>query len=208
MGQVFLTHTKKDEEFCDKFDNICAGVGIRRFRSEFEKISKPSWRKIKEEMNKSTALFFLIGKELVRSQELNDPDWRFTQNWISYEIGLACQMGIDVWAVCDDVSINFPIPYLNNYLTISLKHEPVFDYARVILELYNGGFKFPYPYRYPQVVIENNISVNKWVDLSMECPVCKIQFNLHSGFEIGHKIKCPQCLADLTFNEKFPRILG
>ena len=126
MRQVFVSHTKKDEKFCDQFDRVCARVGIKAFRSEFETISTPAWKTIKEAINKSIALFFLVGKELVKSQNENEPEWRYTQNWIAYEMGLACQKGIDVWAICDDVLINFPMPYINNYLAVSLKHEPAF----------------------------------------------------------------------------------
>ena len=40
IKQVFVSHTKKDEKFCDAFDRVCARVGIIAFRSEFEKMSK------------------------------------------------------------------------------------------------------------------------------------------------------------------------
>ena len=38
MKMVFVSHTKRDAEFCDAFDRVCARVGIRAFRSEFEKL--------------------------------------------------------------------------------------------------------------------------------------------------------------------------
>jgi len=183
MKQVFVSHTKKDELFCNEFDRICARVGIRAFRSEDEKILKPAWKTIKEEMKKSIAMFFLVGEELVQSQDLNDHEWRYTQNWIAYEMGLACQVGIDVWAICDDVLINFPIPYINNYLTVSLKHKPAFDYLRGILQEYKNGQTFSYPYR----------------DFEIICPYddCKMEFNFHVELEPGGKIRCPQCLRDM-----------
>ncbi len=192
MKQVFVSHTKKDEKFCDSFDKVCARVGIKAFRSEFEKMSKPAWKTIKKAMNKSVALFFLVGEELVKSQDLNDSKWRYTQNWIAYEMGLACQLGIDVWAICDDVSINFPMPYINNYLTVSLKHRAAFDYLRGVLENYNGGLKFPFPYR---EAYGKNYGVS--------CPYynCKMEFNLHVKLKPGEKIKCPQCLREMTFHK-------
>ena len=182
---VFISHTKKDTEFCDAFDRVCARVGIRAFRSEFETIDKPAWKTIKDAINKSIAVFFLVGKELVKSQILGDPEWRYTQNWIAYEIGIACQRGIDVWAVCDDVLINFPMPYINNYLTVSLKHEPAFKYLRKVLEIYKKGGTFPYPYK--------NLGTKcPWID-------CQIEFNLHVTLPPGGIIKCPQCLRDMIF---------
>ena len=182
MKQVFVSHTKKDEEFCDAFDRVCARVGIKAFRSEFEEILAPAWKTIKNAINKSVALFFLVGKNLVNSQNMGDPEWRYTQNWIAYEIGLACQRGIDVWAICDDVLINFPMPYINNYLTVSLRHEPAFKYLRGVLQNYRDGFNYPFP---------GKEAVN--------CPYCKIGFNLHVSLGPGEKIRCPQCLRDIEF---------
>ena len=183
MKQVFMSHTKKDRQFCNEFDRICARVGIRAFRSEDEDILKPAWKTIRDEMNKSIAMFVLIGEELVKSQDLNDPEWRYTQNWIAYEIGLACQVGIDVWAICDDVLINFPIPYINNYLTVSLKHKPAFDYLRDVLREYKIGQTFSYPYENFDII----------------CPYddCKMEFNFHVELEPEGKIRCPQCLRDM-----------
>ena len=66
--RVFLSHTKFDKDFCDKFDNICSNVGMKRFRSEFAEIDEPPWRTIKEQLGKSRALFLFIGKELVNRQ--------------------------------------------------------------------------------------------------------------------------------------------
>ncbi len=184
MKQVFVSHTKKDRVFCDAFDNVCASVGMRRFNTDFEIIPMPTWETIKKEMNKSIALFFLVGKELVTSQDLNDPDWRYTQNWIAYEMGLACQLGIDVWAICDDVLINFPMPYINNYLTVSLRHKPAFDYLRGVLENYRDGNTYPFP-----------------GEEEIHCPYddCKMEFNLHVSLQLGEKIRCPQCLRDMVF---------
>jgi len=190
-NQVFISHTKKDEQFCNLFDRVCAREGIIAFRSEDENILKPAWKTIKKEMKKSFALFFLVGKELVQSQDLNDPEWRYTQNWIAFEMGLACQVGIDVWVICDDVLINFPTPYINNYLTISLKHTPAFDYLREILQRYKNGSTFSYPCK--SFYGDN---------LDIICPHddCKMEFNLHVKWEPGHIIKCPQCLRDMELN--------
>jgi len=192
MKQVFVSHTQRDMDFCDAFDRVCASVGIKRFRSEFESISPPAWKTVKEAMNNSIALFFLVGNQLVVSQDLNYPEWRYTQNWIAYEIGLACQRAIDVWAICDDVLINFPMPYINNYLTVSLKHKPAFDYLRFVLEEYKRGEVFPVPY----------VDVRgKRLDVACPRDDCGTEFNLHVELQPGEEIRCPQCLKDMVFPE-------
>ena len=182
--QIFISHTEKDVEFCDIFDRACARVGIRAFRSEFEKIETPAWETIKGAMNKSRALFLLVGKELVRAQESSDPNWRYTQNWIAYEIGLACQRGIDVWVVCDGMEINFPVPYLNNYLTISLRNKASFKYMVNCLKDYNKGKVFRFP-----------------GDYATSCPHenCGAEFNLHIKLHPRQTIKCPQCLRNIIY---------
>ena len=121
MAQIFLSHTKKDKKICDLLGTriFARNEGIKYFRSEFEKIEKPEWKTIKDKINKSCALFFLVGEELVKGmgklvskelikeinkshtssterKNLQGNDWRYTQNWIAYEIGVACQKGIDV----------------------------------------------------------------------------------------------------------------
>jgi hypothetical protein len=131
-GKAFLSHTKLDSKFCDRFDNVCASVGLARFRSDFADIAKPSWSTIKYELEQSSVLFLLVGKELVKQQATPTQDWKHTQNWISYEVGLAHGRGIDVWVVCDSVEINFPVPYFNNYAPFGLEPGIPMQYMQQI----------------------------------------------------------------------------
>ena len=187
--QVFVSHTKDDKEFCDMFDVACARVGLRAFRSEFETIGIPQWKTIKEAMEQSIAMFLLVGKKLVAHQASPSPDWKYTQNWIAYETGLACQKGIDVWVFCDGVEVNFPVPYFNNYALYGLDTKENFDFLRTILTTYDSGETFPVP---------------TW-NRNTPCPHedCGIEFNLHSTLPPGKVIKCPQCLKDIPFKQGF-----
>lgn len=184
--QIFLSHTKKDKEFCDLFDTIFARVDIRGFRSEFEDFEKPAWKTIMKAINDSTALFLLIGKELVQNHAQKVDGWNHTQNWIAYEIGVACQKGIDVWAICDNVKINFPMPYVNNYLDMNLRTDDGRKSMRKLLEAYCAGQNFSFPYTYP---LGRNAS--------FRCNPCGMLFNVHHIWTIGDEIRCPQCLTDL-----------
>jgi len=188
--QIFMSHTKDDKEFCDMFDVACARVGIKAFRSEFETIRIPQWKTIQDAMTKSIAMFLLVGKQLVAHQTSPSPDWKYTQNWIAYETGLACQAGIDVWVFCDNVDINFPVPYFNNYAVWGMSSKEAFDWLRIhVLELYNEGLTFTVPIK----------------DKHTSCPYkdCGINFNLHSILDVGTTIKCPQCLRDMVFEKGF-----
>lgn len=191
MKQIFVSHTKKDTEICDLFDRAVARVEIKAFRSELENIDRPPWRTIKEAVNNSNALFFLVGKELIKNQDSKSEDWKYTQNWIAYEIGLACQKNIDVWALCDNVQLNFPMPYINNYLDINLRNQPGLDFVKFILEVYKDGGSFAYPYSYPNS------------PAAFRCAQCGMFFNVHNTIGRGDPIRCPQCLEDLiVFREE------
>lgn len=185
--KVFLSHTKLDRKFCDRFDNICATVGLSRFRSDFADILKPSWSTIKYELEQSSALFLLIGKKLVQQQAAPSPDWKFTQNWISYEVGLAHRQNIDVWVICDKVSINFPIPYFNNYVPGGLAPGAPMKYMEGIFKTYCEGGS--YPLKEPTFTA---------------CKPCGIQFNLHNKLKPGQLITCPQCLHKIQWEKGFP----
>jgi len=188
--QVFVSHTQKDVEFCDIFDRACARVGVKAFRSEFEKIELPAWQTIRDAIRSSCALFLLVGKELVNAQASGAPSWSHTQNWIAYETGVACERGLDVWVICDNTIINFPVPYLNNYLTVSLRYKQSFDYFVLILQSYATGLKTTFP---------DTKSVT-------QCPYtdCKGIYNLNVRLEPGESIICPQCLRRIIFPEGFP----
>ncbi len=187
--QIFMSHTKDDKEFCDKFDVACARVGIKAFRSEFETIGTPQWETIKDAMTNSIAMFLLVGKQLVAHQASPTKDWKYTQNWIACETGLASQRGIDVWVYCDHVDINFPVPYFNNYAVWGLISKRNFNFLKRVLDFYNQGDTFGEPI------------VGKYIN----CPYkeCGIGFNLHSTLHAGTKIKCPQCLRNIVFEKGF-----
>lgn len=187
--QIFISHTQLDKAFCDSFDVVCARAGMKAFRSEFEKIEPPAWMTIKDALEKSIVMFLLVGKELRAIVSYPSPNWEYTKNWIAYEVGVACEHGIDVWVVCDDgVEINFPVPYFNNYLPAGFHSKEGVDFMRQILEAYNAGQSFP---------IDGSIAVT--------CPYdnCRIEFNLRVRLDPGGEVTCPQCLRRIRFNQGF-----
>ena len=186
--QIFVSHTKKDVKFCDELDRVCSRVGIKAFRSEFEEIKPPAWGTIKDAMDQSVAMFLLIGAELIKAQEAKAPDWAYVQNWIAYEIGLACERRLDVWVVCDDVEINFPVPYFNHYFPFNFRDSPNFGVMRGFLQVYHSkGVFVPPP------------------EKKTYCPYedCRINFNLHVVLPPDSKIKCPQCLRNIVYPKGF-----
>ncbi len=188
--QVFVSYTQKDVEFCDIFDRGCAQIGLKAFRSEFERIGFPDWETKRKAIRASRVLFLLIGKELAEAQISGGPSWAYTQNWIAYEIGIAYERGMDVWVICDDVKINFPVPYLNNYLPISLRQKETFNFLLEILKAYTRYKKIKFP----------DPQYGFW------CPYedCQTPFNLWMIAEPNDMVVCPHCLREIVFDKKFP----
>lgn len=182
--KVFESHTKLDSEFCDVFDRACARVGIDAFRSEYEHIKPPAWRTIKGELRQSQALFLLIGKALIEAQTKHKIEWEYTQNWIAYEIGAASQLGIDVWVLCDNLQINFPVPYFNHYMPYSIRDNQ-FDSLVMVLQMY----------------ADKMASVVKGLPGKLTCvyPDCSITYNLHGYVPKNGIVVCPCCLRQMKF---------
>ena len=163
---------------------------MRRFRSEFEELGIPAWKRILDEINRSKALFLLVGKELVKAQAVSESDWKYTQNWIAYEIGLACKSNIDVWVITDSIDINFPVPYLNNYdihgFDPKMPHQRKWMYQ--LLESYKRGMKYRLGWN---------------TDFLFECPydTCGAEYNFYSQLEKGTILSCPTCLRQMEFKE-------
>lgn len=62
VTQIFVSHTRLDKQTYDKFDVAAARVGIKVFRSEYETLVPPAWKTIRDEIERSSALFLLVGQ--------------------------------------------------------------------------------------------------------------------------------------------------
>jgi hypothetical protein len=194
--QLFISHTKRDKEFCDSFESMTNRVGgFRVFRSEFEQVVPPAWKTIKKAISESTAIFLLVGKELVKAQELAESDptsrevWKYTHNWIAYEVGLACQQGKDVWVVCDNVNINFPVPYLTHYevMGIDRSDNASNDFWKGVFTEYLKTIKPP-----------------TFFEITCPDPHCKASYELRTDRHDNGTIICPTCLRTMQFPHGWP----
>ena len=108
--QIFISHSRRDKGIRNF---ILAGFsqveGVRPRVMELEDLEPPPWRYIKREIENSLAVFLLIGENVIDAGIQ-------THNWISFEIGLACQMGKDVWVFEPiNADIRFPVPYFDYF---------------------------------------------------------------------------------------------
>ena len=190
--KAFISHSQYDRDFCNAYDNACDSVGLKRLRSEFAEIEKPSWKTINREIQKCNVLFLLIGEQLRKRQRqrVSSPkytDWLFTQNWISYERGVASQNNTDIWVVSDSPDINFPVNYLNYYyLWEGHLEKPEQRQICSYLKAYKESIR---------------IRFDNSVKFTCPNPNCRASYSIPQAFSKGAKIRCPSCLKILEFSE-------
>ena len=126
---IFVSHSQHDADIRTSFDTIFARAGVRSVCMEFEEMYSPPWQHIRNEMIGSEAVFLLLGPNVSSSI--------YTQNWIAFEVGLACALGKSVWVFEQEGSyIEFPIPYLTDYMIYDLSDKAHFGYVRDVIQGY------------------------------------------------------------------------
>jgi hypothetical protein len=192
MPKVFMSHSRRDKNYCDSFEKACRDAGLEVFRSEFENIEKPPWKTLKREISQSPVLFLLIGKEFTKIQKnlkIDTPEyhkWMATQNWIAYEIGVSAQKGIEVWVICEDGDIYFPVPYFTN------------------IYFWEGKLADPYLVNFLEIYSKNNyVLFDKRMRYTCSNSNCRITYNIIQPLAKGAKLKCPSCLKIMEFPEGF-----
>lgn len=158
-------------------------------------LKHPLGKQLNGKSTNHPALFLLIGKEFTerqRSVTTNTPEytsWVFTQNWIAFEIGVASQKGIEVWVLCEDPDIYFPVPYLTNlYFWEGKLSNPDQRYLIFFLKAYS----------------KNNVIVfDKRMKHTCPNPNCKATYNIIQSLRKGVKLKCPSCLEIMEFPDGF-----
>lgn len=121
--KIFVSHSQNGKEIRFSFDSVFARTGVISKCMEFENIiNPPAWEEIKNQITTSEAVFLLLGPNIRSSIH--------TQNWVAFETGLVCAMGKEVWVFEQYGSnIEFPIPYLTDYLIYNLENRNHFNYV-------------------------------------------------------------------------------
>ncbi len=183
--QVFLSLSKHDKETGKRFDTVASREVVKVFKSEYEALKSPAWQTVRDALQGSKALIILVGPCLVQARAKGGNEWSSINGWINYEVGIAMTLNLDVWVVSDNkVSINFPVPYVNNY-SLGIETKPN-GYEAKILRSYGEGAKFEFGYS---------------PERRFFCPnkACGGKYNLHNVLQKGDQIVCPMCLRVLSF---------
>jgi hypothetical protein len=184
MAHIFVSHSQYDKDIRTAFDTVFARTGVEAKCMEFEQIYPPAWQNIKNQIFSSEAVFLLLGPNIQTSAH--------TQNWIAFEVGLACAIGKDVW-VFEQLgsSVNFPIPYLTDYSLYDFRNKYHFDYTRSII----SGYGQPIPL-FP-IGEDHRTKRNIPRGILVECKYenCKARYFLHT--DVG-SFNCPSCRQKLA----------
>lgn len=184
--QVFVSLSRHDKETGKRFDTIASKEKVTVFKQEYEaQKAVPEWQTIRDGLAASKALFLLVGPKLIELKKSSGAEWSQIQSWMWFELGVAVSFNLDVWVICDNkVTINFPVPYLNNYsLGIETKAN---GYEAKILRGYGDGARFDFGYSQSRRLF---------------CPnkACGARYNLHNVLSKGESIVCPVCLKPIKF---------
>jgi hypothetical protein len=171
--QIFLSHSRDDADIRDYFLKIFGLVGFKGKAVEFENVPPPPWIYIKEEIEKSRALFLLLGENVVDRGI-------YTQNWISFEVGLACQMGKPIWVFePDDREVLFPVPFFNYYVNYNLGNKESLMRIKTIIE------------EYAKIKPDETFHPDSAI-IKCPCANCGLDFKIPMD-QIPRRVTCPAC---------------
>ena len=204
MSHIFLSHSKKDISIIDTFKQAFSSSNVKPILMEYENFQNPPWKEIQNKIRTSSALFVLLGPNLKNSD--------YTQNWVSYEVGIADSFNKPIW-VFEDINnqILFPIPHVNNYLIYDPSLTESLEYLQTIIKSYAissvgalGGLMLTAAITSnPLVLIAGTLLGSKIgiptkpAGTKIICPYfdCKITFEFYNN---NQTIRCPSCRRTLT----------
>jgi len=199
MTSIFISHSKKDWNIIQVFLNAFNGTGVRPILMEYERYVNPPWSEIKNAIGQSSALFVLLGTNLKSSD--------YTQNWVSYEVGVADTLNRPIW-VFEDINntVRFPIPNVHHYMLYNPSQLDSMNYLRTVIGSYAvngdaalaGGLLGLVLSANPIVALAGLLLGSKVnvpatpEGLSVQCPYydCRVTFQFHNG---NKQFLCPAC---------------
>lgn len=131
MADIFISHSRLDTRMTF-FQKAFSRAHTKGTWMEYENPLVPPWAAIRSEIWRSRAVFVVL------SEPMLDPGFRHTQNWIDFEVGLACMQNKDLWVFEPaDHPIDFAVPYATHQMlfnSASVKHQ---SWLRERIEAYN-----------------------------------------------------------------------
>lgn len=198
VKQIFMSHSQKDALVKQVFDDIFAKTDVKPIWMEYERWSQrkdePNWRWVSRHisMPETIAVFVLLTRNVIN---VDYPERTLaTQNWVSYEIGVASATSKPVF-VFKEEDVDFPVPYLTNYMPYS------------ITKTLTTGEKEWYDPRIAKIVktaykrvmhsIINDLKREKKASKApkCQCGYCLASFHYHGT---SASFKCPCCSKEIS----------
>lgn len=170
---IFLIHSRRDTYPPNFFDKAGGKANVRLWEAEWFEMEGPPWVNLEKQIRKCKATFVLKGPNIAASL--------YTSNWVSWEIGVAASIKMDVWVFESLRSPVFmPIPYLTDYVVYDPDDSLHVAFVANLLESYGQG----------EPVFQG---------IPLDCASCYIHYNLHTALNGWN---CPACQRSVTWETK------
>lgn len=177
--KIFISHSRADNALIGEVLTHFHDTDVKAVRMEFEKEfleDIADWEWIKDGIVSSEAVFLILIEHIMGERH------EHTQNWISYEVGVAASFN-KILYVFRENSVKFAVPYLTNYAPYSVR--PKLD-AKWIDEESKKTFH-DLLFNVMKAIISDPAGKKPH---KIKCSNCKIVFRYHGT---NHEIECPCC---------------
>ncbi len=210
MDKVFVTHSRHDAPILAHITKLVEIVGVEPILYQYDyRHTTTAWQEIRDDIQRSHALFVVLSNNLSSSPH--------TQNWVGWEVGVACAFHKRVWVFEElNRSVSFPIPYLTDYVPYDLSSPQLRQLISAVASGYKlepqfmgtvgvgalGGLLFGRPGLVIGAIIGNIVSKPKqapYIDLMCYHLDCKIRFSTYVWLD---QLECPACRRTLRFRRE------
>ena len=138
IGQIFISHSKKDKEIVNFFGKILGSTRVKGVLKEIEGFkSDEEFQEIQNDIQNSSAIFILLGE--------NVQNLKHTRDWVVWESAIASTVGKEIWIfepmeLLGKIDVIFP--HLSHYLIYKFDQDYQ-NYIREIIESYDDADVLP-----------------------------------------------------------------
>jgi len=213
MAQVFISHSKKDQELINNVATMLKNVDEEPVVMEYMPKTardRPNWSLIRKHVSESDYLMLFKTDNAITTD--------FTKSWIIYEVGLAAAYEKKLFVFeRKGPPIKFPIPYVTDYMIFDPSKVKDFLTIQSIVagskksgkmnRIYEDAYKdtnLLAPQMKTMEYIIDAFSGNMFPggrrpktdgDITITCPRCKTKFRYYSRERFP--FNCPVCLTGI-----------
>lgn len=209
MANVFISHSRRDEELVAVISKALINIGHNPIVEEFipeEKKESVPYEEIMKNVGLSNYIFLLLTDNILATG--------YTRNWVTFEVGLAARDRKRVFVFeRTGVPIPYPIPYLTDYTVFDADSTndilSIQGLAKKLNELpkrfvgAGAGLLVGAPFGPLGLIIGGlgglllGASAEEQI-LKVQCHHCKVSFNYYSAQY--NVFLCPACRSKIYLN--------